>query len=59
LPAVVGELAGTDHMADRLVALDCMGTPLLARLSRYSVAHLRLQPGTAVWAQIKGVAVLG
>ncbi|WP_040263326.1 molybdenum ABC transporter ATP-binding protein [Pseudomonas massiliensis] len=58
LPAVVGELSPTPGGADVLVSLDCQGTTVLARLTRYSVAHLGLRPGMAVWAQIKGVAVL-
>lgn len=58
LPAVVGELSPTPGGADVLVSLDCHGTTVLARLTRYSVAHLGLRPGMAVWAQIKGVAVL-
>lgn len=59
LPVVVGEQAGGEGLVDTVLALDCRGTPLLARLSRYSVAHLGLQPGMQAWAQIKGVAVLG
>jgi len=59
LPAVIGAQADATASGDVLVALDCQGTPLLARLTRYSMAHLGLAPGTAVWAQIKGVAVLG
>lgn len=58
LPAVVsGEQPGVAG-ADVMLTLNCQGTPLLARLSRYSMAQLGLKPGSAVWAQIKGVAVL-
>lgn len=58
LPAIVRELSPTPGGADVLVSLDCQGVTLLARLTRYSVAHLDVRPGMAVWAQIKGVAVL-
>lgn len=59
LPAVIGPQADATASGDVLITLDCQGTPLLARLTRYSVDHLGLVPGTVVWAQIKGVAVLG
>ncbi|WP_263262473.1 molybdenum ABC transporter ATP-binding protein [Pseudomonas sp. RIT-PI-S] len=58
LPAVVVEQTGDDTCADVMLALDCQGIPLLARLTRYSLAQLGLRPGSAVWAQIKSVAVL-
>ena len=38
------------------VRLDCNGEALLARLTRYSVDHLGLQPGTPVFALVKSVA---
>ena len=59
LPAVVTELGDDFHPALTLVRLDAGGAPLLARLTRRSVAALRLQPGSAVWAQIKSVALIG
>ena len=34
------------------------GTPLLARITRYSRDHLAIHPGQQLWAQIKAVAVL-
>lgn len=40
-----------------LVELDTPAGLLLARLSRYSADHLQLQPGAALHAQIKGVAI--
>lgn len=57
LPATVLELAG-DGPAQVRVRLDCAGTPLLARLTRKSAEALELAPGLAVYAQIKGIAVL-
>lgn len=59
LPARVVELAEDEHPALRLVRLDCNGQPLLARITRRSAAQLQLAPGTAVWAQIKAVALIG
>lgn len=38
--------------------LDAEGSPLLARITRYSRDHLHLHPGQRLWAQIKAVAVL-
>ncbi|NBX20950.1 MAG: hypothetical protein EBR58_06040 [Betaproteobacteria bacterium] len=38
--------------------LDCAGTPLWARLTRRAMDQLELQPGQAVWAQIKAMALV-
>lgn len=58
LPVTVTHEAGTDNTAHVLVRLDAAGTPLLARITRYSRDHLQLHPGQQLWAQIKSVAVL-
>ncbi|MCY1503175.1 Vitamin B12 import ATP-binding protein BtuD [compost metagenome] len=58
LPATVTEIAATDTPAHLLVKLDVAGTPLLARITRYSHDQLGVRAGLAVWAQIKSVAVL-
>jgi molybdate transport system ATP-binding protein len=58
LPAVVCAQQASAGGADVLLSLNCEGTPLLARLTRYSMAQLNIAPGSQVWAQIKGVAVL-
>ncbi|GAA6118271.1 molybdenum ABC transporter ATP-binding protein [Acidovorax sp. FG27] len=42
-----------------MVALDAAGTPLLARITLRSARTLGLAPGLPLWAQVKGVAVLG
>jgi molybdate transport system ATP-binding protein len=57
LPATVTALAD-DGPAQTLVALQAGGTPLLARVTRKSARQLGLCPGLAVFAQIKGVALL-
>lgn len=54
---VVGEQAA-DNAAHVLIRLDAGGTPLLARITRYSRDQLRVHPGQRLWAQIKAVAVL-
>lgn len=59
LPAQVVELAAADNPAHLLVRLDLQGTPLLARITRYSSEQLGLYPGQPIWAQIKSVALLG
>ncbi len=58
LPVTVVQEMGADNNAHVLVRLDAGGTPLLARITRFSRDQLHLQPGLALWAQIKAVAVL-
>ncbi|EJL01745.1 molybdate ABC transporter, ATP-binding protein [Pseudomonas fluorescens Q2-87] len=54
---VISELAA-DNAAHVLIRLEAAGTPLLARITRYSRDQLGLYPGQCLWAQIKAVAVL-
>lgn len=56
--ATVVDLAPTDTPGQTLVRLDCAGEPLLARITERSVRKLDIQPGLAVRAQIKSVALL-
>jgi molybdate transport system ATP-binding protein len=58
LPVKVTGLRLADNSAHVLVSLDAEGTPLLARITRFSSDQLQLQPGLTLWAQIKSVAVL-
>ncbi|AMS22055.1 molybdenum ABC transporter ATP-binding protein [Pseudomonas synxantha] len=58
LPVTVTQDIGADNSAHVLVRLDAGGTPLLARITRFSRDQLHLHPGQALWAQIKAVAVL-
>ncbi|WP_145007704.1 molybdenum ABC transporter ATP-binding protein [Pseudomonas oryzihabitans] len=58
LPATVAEIAPTRSPAQVLLRLDLGGSPLLARITRYSLERLALQAGSRVWAQLKSVAVL-
>ncbi|UOK36029.1 molybdenum ABC transporter ATP-binding protein [Pseudomonas palleroniana] len=58
LPVTVTQTIGADNSAHVLVRLDAGGTPLLARITRFSRDQLQLHPGQALWAQIKAVAVL-
>jgi len=48
-----------DSPGQVMVALDAGGTPLLARITKKSVDALALVPGRAVYAQVKGVAIVG
>jgi molybdate transport system ATP-binding protein len=41
-----------------LVQLDACGQTLLARLTARAAHQLQLQPGQAVWAQIKAVSLV-
>ncbi|XVO84907.1 molybdenum ABC transporter ATP-binding protein [Pseudomonas palleroniana] len=58
LPVTVTQTIGADNSAHVLVRLDAGGTPLLARITRFSRDQLQLRPGQTLWAQIKAVAVL-
>ncbi|MEO6677409.1 MAG: molybdenum ABC transporter ATP-binding protein [Pseudomonas sp.] len=58
LPVTVISELGADNAAHVLIRLDAGGTPLLARITRYSKDQLGIHPGQALWAQIKAVAVL-
>ena len=57
LAATVAELR-EDSPGYVMVALDAGGTRLLARITRKSADALQLLPGRAVFAQVKGVALL-
>jgi molybdate transport system ATP-binding protein len=48
-----------DNPGQVMVALDASGCPLLARVTTRSAHTLGLVPGLALYAQIKGVAILG
>lgn len=48
-----------DSPGQLMVSLDAGGSTLLARITQKSAAALQLQPGSRVYAQVKGVAVLG
>ena len=57
-PVTVTSLAD-DSPGQFMVALDAGGSALLARITRKSAQSLQLRPGSRVFAQVKGVAVLG
>jgi molybdate transport system ATP-binding protein len=48
-----------DSPGQAMVALSAGGSTLLARITQKSADALQLQPGKTVFAQVKGVAVLG
>lgn len=58
LPVCVLDIGPDRDAAQALVRLDLQGTPLLARITRRSVAMLNLQPGLALYAQVKSVALM-
>lgn len=58
LPVTVISEQAADNAAHVLIRLEAAGTPLLARITRYSRDQLKLHPGQVLWAQIKAVAVL-
>ncbi|MDA8363101.1 MAG: molybdenum ABC transporter ATP-binding protein [Gammaproteobacteria bacterium] len=47
-----------DRPAQAIIRLDAAGTVLLARVTRRSMHSLGLVPGTAIYAQVKSVALL-
>src|SRR5438552_6335727 len=55
LPGTVAEIAEAEGASVEM-RLDCAGQPLLARLTRHSVARLGLVPGRRVYAVIKSIA---
>jgi molybdate transport system ATP-binding protein len=57
IPALVTEISD-DTAGQVMVGLDAKGTRLLARVTRKSAVAMSLLPGRAVYAQIKGVAIL-
>jgi len=58
LPVTLTGEVPADNSAHVLIRLEAAGTPLLARITRYSRDQLKLAPGQTLWAQIKSVAVL-
>ncbi|MGH8435768.1 MAG: molybdenum ABC transporter ATP-binding protein [Pseudomonas sp.] len=58
LPVTVTAEVPAENAAHVLVRLDMDGTPLLARITRYSRDQLGLHSGQRLWAQIKSVALL-
>jgi molybdate transport system ATP-binding protein len=58
LPVTVVSEQSADNAAHVLIRLDAGGTPLVARITRYSRDQLAVHPGQQLWAQIKAVAVL-
>ncbi|HRL99108.1 MAG TPA: molybdenum ABC transporter ATP-binding protein [Acidovorax sp.] len=57
LPATVAALS-EDSPGQLMVALDAGPTRLLARVTQRSAAALALAPGQAVFAQVKGIAIV-
>jgi molybdate transport system ATP-binding protein len=59
VPATVLELREARDPAQTLVRLAAGQEPLLARITRRSAAELAIVPGMPLYAQIKGVALMG
>ncbi len=58
LPGRVLQLHADAHPASTLASVQVGAATLLARLTRQSAQRLQLAPGTAVWVQVKSVALL-
>ena len=59
LPGIVQSIGPDVHAANRIVAIDCAGQQVLARVTARAIEDLHLSVGTAVWCQIKSVALIG
>jgi molybdate transport system ATP-binding protein len=59
LPCVIDALQGDAHPSQVLVRLRCGEAVILARITARAADALQLQPGMAVWAQVKAVALVG
>ncbi|MDR0576761.1 MAG: molybdenum ABC transporter ATP-binding protein [Candidatus Accumulibacter sp.] len=59
LPAKVVAVADDTHPATAMVRLDAGASPLIARVTKRSVAALGVREGMELWARIKAVAVIG
>lgn len=58
LPVQVQQVTATHDRAQALIRLDLGGSSILARVTRRSVDQLGLRPGSAAFAQVKGVALM-
>jgi molybdate transport system ATP-binding protein len=58
LPAKVVGIAADANPSQAVVRLDVDGSPLLARVTRYSLDRLCIVEGMQVWAQVKAVSLL-
>ncbi|SAL46343.1 ABC transporter [Caballeronia arvi] len=58
LPATVIGIADDANPSQAVVRLDVDGSPLLARVTRYSLDRLGIVEGMRVWAQVKAVSLL-
>jgi molybdate transport system ATP-binding protein len=58
LRGTVEQIADDEHPSLALVRVRVGASPVVARLTRRSAHALELQPGMAVWAQVKTVALM-
>ena len=58
LAGVVRAIAADSHPSQALVQVACGESVLLSRITARAVDALGLQPGTAVWVQVKSVALV-
>ena len=58
LPGVVDAVMADSHPAQALVRVRCDGQSLISRVTWKSVEGLQIEPGLAIWVQVKSVAVI-
>lgn len=58
IQGTITDIAQNNDKALALVEVQCGDSKLLARVTRRSIHQLQLQPGTAVWVQVKSAALI-
>lgn len=58
IPGTVESINQGAHASQALILLRCGESKLLARITRKSMTHLRLEVGQQIWAQVKAAAIL-
>jgi len=58
LPGKVVAISDDQHPALALIKVMVGDTPFLSRMTRRSVAHLQLMPGSDIWVQVKSAALV-
>ncbi|MCD8516826.1 MAG: molybdenum ABC transporter ATP-binding protein [Burkholderiaceae bacterium] len=59
LQGIIESINPDVHPANRIVAVDCRGQRILARVTARALQELKLGIGSSVWCQIKSVALAG
>lgn len=58
LPGIVDSIMADSHPSQALLRVRCAGCTLISRVTWKSVEELQIQVGSAVWAQVKSIAII-